>query len=202
MPGWRFAHSGGLETYSHVAGFTPEALEATLRTQIELGWGRLDMAAAALAYRAETARELDALGAEVEAWKPIPGQRLAGERIGRRIQILARRLYPAQMGELDVKPPQAPVLAGAVAKRLGLDERSFLLFYAQSNLQAGLAAATRSMSLSPERAHEILVSLQPRLAEQVEAVRGDPTASLWAATPALDARAHQQHFLHTRLFQS
>ncbi|MCB9385219.1 MAG: hypothetical protein H6509_11430 [Bryobacterales bacterium] len=202
FPVGAFAHSGGLETYSHVAGFAPEALEATLAAQIELGWGRLDLAAATLAYRAATAQQLDALGAEVEAWKPITGQRLAGERIGRRMQILARRLFPAQMGELDVRPPQAPVVAGAIAERLGLDEGSFLLFYAQSNLQAGLAAATRSMALSPERAHEILVSLQPRLASQAEGVRSDPAASLWAATPALDARAHQQRFLHTRLFQS
>ena len=145
---------------------------------------------------------MDALGAEVEAWKPIPGQRLAGERVGRRMQILAKRLFPGEAGDLEVRPPQAPVVAGALARRLGLEEEPFALFYGHSCLAASLAAATRSMALSPERAHQILVALQPRLAEQVEEVRSDPAASLYAATPALDLRAHQQGFLHTRLFQS
>ena len=202
FPVGAFAHSGGLETYSHLDGFDPGALESLLRAHIDLGWGRLDLAAAALSYRAETARELDRLAAEVEAWKPIPGQRLAGERLGRRMQILARRLHPGLMADLAVKPPQAPIVAGGVARRLGLDERSFLLFYAQSTLTASLAAATRSMPLSPERAHEILVDLQPRLAGRVEAILADPEASFYAATSGLDLRAHQQFFLHTRLFQS
>jgi urease accessory protein len=202
FPVGAFAHSGGLETYSHVAGFDPGELRDLLLAQIRLGWGRLDLAAAALAFRTRDDAELSRLGAELQAWKPIPGQRLAGERIGRRMLILAKRLYPDLTGRLDIQPPQAPVVAGALARRLGLEERMFLLFYAQSSLTAALAAATRSMPLSPERAHQTLVELQPRLAEQVELVSADPAAAMFAATPALDLRAHQQAFLHTRLFQS
>ena len=202
FPVGAFAHSGGIETYAQRPEFGPDELEELLRSQIRLGWGRLDLAAAMLAFRAENGAELDTLGAEVQAWKPIAGQRLAGERVGRRMQILARRLQPHLVADLDVRPPQAPVVAGALARRLGLEERSFLLFFAQSNLTASLAAATRSMALSPERAHEILVALQPLLAEQVEAVLADPPGSLYSATPALDLHAHRQAFLHTRLFQS
>ena len=58
------------------------------------------------------------------------------------------------------------------------------------------------MTLSPERSQEILVALQPCLVEQLETVLADAEASLFAATPAHDMRAHQQAFLHTRLFQS
>jgi len=202
FPVGAFAHSGGIEAYAQLPGFGPDELEELLGTQTELGWGQLDLAAAVLAFRASGVERWNELGAEVEAWKPVPGQRLAGERVGRRMQILARRLHPELAADLNIKPPQAPVVAGALAKRLGLEERSFSLFYAQSNLTAALAAATRSMALSPERAHEILVSLQPRLARRVEAVLREPEESLFAATPALDVRAHQQAFLHTRLFQS
>jgi urease accessory protein len=250
FPVGAFAHSGGIEAYAQLEGFGPEALEELLLTQIRLGWGRLDLAAAALSYRAgrncrstasanrappamagsgasivagagpwhschgsvrngracslgaEEKREWDALAAEVEAWKPVPGQRLAGERVGRRMQILAKRLFPAEIGDLDVQPPQAPVVAGAIARRLGLEEKVFLLFYAHSNLMASLAAATRSMALSPERAHQILVALQPSVAAQVERVFVEPMQSLYAATPGIDLRAHEQAFLHTRLFQS
>lgn len=202
FPVGTFAHSGGLETYAHLDGFGPDRLESLLRTQVRLGWGRLDLAAAILAHRAPNAEALNRLAAEVEAWKPIPGQRLAGERVGRRMQVLARRLYPGQTGELDIRPPQAPVVSGALAKRLGLGESAFGVFFAGANLTAALAAATRSMALSPERAQEILTALQPEVAVQVERVRAAPEASLYSATPAHDLRAHQQGYLHTRLFQS
>jgi urease accessory protein len=198
-----FAHSGGIESYANVPDFGPEQLCELLETQIHLGWGRLDLAAAALSWKSGTKPEaLNRLAAEVQAWKPIPGQRLAGERVGRRMQVLAKRLFPAEMRGLDVQPPQAPVVAGALACRLRITQQDFLLFYAHSNLMAALAAATRSMTISPERAHEILVFLQPKLAKQVELVLSDPQASLFAATPAHDLRSHQQAFLHTRLFQS
>jgi len=202
FPVGAFVHSGGIEAYAHVEGFGPDELEALLGTQIALGWGKLDLATAILAHRAEDNERLDALAAEVEAWKAIPGQRLAGERVGRRMQVLARRLFPEQAGTLNVQPPQAPVIAGALAQRLGLDEEPFAVFYAGSTLTAALAASTRSMMLSPERAQEIAVALQPALAERVRKVRAGAEASLYAATPAADLRAHQQAFLHTRLFQS
>ncbi len=202
FPVGAFAHSGGIETYAQLEGFGPGQLEELLEAQIRLGWGRLDLAAAALAWSANDAEELNRIAAEVEAWKPIPGQRLAAERIGRRMQMLARRLFPAEAGSLDVQPPQAPVVAGALARRLGLAQKPFLLVYGNSTLTAALAASTRSMPLSPERAQEILVALQPRIAAQTEAVLAAPNESLYAATPALDLRSHQQAFLHTRLFQS
>jgi len=203
FPVGAFAHSGGVETYAQLEGFGPDQLEQLLATQIDLGWGRLDLAAAALGWRAAyDAAELDRLGREVEAWKPIPGQRLAGERVGRRMQVLAARLFPSEAAGLMIRPPQAPVVAGALARRLGLELEPSVLFFAGSTLAASLAAATRSMALSPERAQEISVALQPRLASQVQEILDDPEASLYAATPAHDIRAHQQGFLHTRLFQS
>ncbi len=203
FPVGAFAHSGGIETYANSSEFGPYELTELLRNQIDLGWGRLDLAAATLAWRA--ARDpgrLSELGTEVSAWKPIPGQRLAGERIGRRMQVLASRLFGNLIGPLRVQPPQAPVVAGALAGRLGAEEQPFLLFYAHSTLTAALASATRSMTLSPERSQEILIALQPRLIARVEDVIADPQASLFAATPAHDMRSHQQEFLHTRLFQS
>ena len=203
FPVGTFAHSGGIETYANLEGFGPDQLHDLLLTQIRYGWGRLDLAASVMAWEQSfDEHALNALGGEVEAWKPIPGQRLAGLRVGRRTQALARRLYPKEMDGLDVRPPQVAVVAGAVARRLELERGPFTLFYAGSNLTAALAAATRSMSLSPERAQEISVALQPVVVQQVDMVLDDPEASLFAATPAHDLRAHQQAFLHTRLFQS
>ena len=58
------------------------------------------------------------------------------------------------------------------------------------------------MPLSPEQAQEILITLQPQLSQAITRVLTDPKASFFSATPAIDLRAHQQAYLHTRLFQS
>ena len=51
FPVGAFAHSGGIETYAALGGGLPE-LREVLRGQIELGWGRSELAAAHLAWRA------------------------------------------------------------------------------------------------------------------------------------------------------
>ena len=58
------------------------------------------------------------------------------------------------------------------------------------------------MPLGPERAQEILVSLQPIAAAACTRAARDPRANLWSATPGLDLAAHRQTHLRTRLFQS
>ena len=50
FPVGAFAHSGGVETYAALGGSVPE-LRQILRAQIELGWGRSDVAAAYLAWQ-------------------------------------------------------------------------------------------------------------------------------------------------------
>jgi len=208
FPVGAFAFSGGLETYAQLADdltarFDKEALAELLLHEIELGWGRLDVAAACLAWRHHLEPDkLDRLGREVEAFKVIPGQRLTSLRLGRRWIAMARRLFPRQMARLRLTRPHQSVVCGAIAATLDLPETGSLLAFAQSSLAASLSAATRAMALSPEQAQEIVIGLQPALIDAVERVRRDPEASLFAATPALDIRAHQQYLLHTRLFQS
>jgi urease accessory protein len=204
-----FAFSGGLETYSQLpdsaaARFDKEALAELLLHEIALGWGRLDLAAACLAWRHHGEPDaLERLAREVEAFKVIPGQRWMSLRLGRRWMTLAKRLFPLPMARLPAMPrPHQSVVCGAIAAALELPEAESLLAFAQASLTASLSAATRAMALSPEQAHEIVIGLQPALIDAVERVRRDPEASLFAATPALDIRAHQQLFLHTRLFQS
>jgi urease accessory protein len=208
FPVGAFAFSGGLESYAQLAdrpaaGFDREALAELLSHEIELGWGRLDLAAACLAWRHyDEPGELERLAREVEAFKVIPGQRLMSLRLGRRWIAIAGRLFPRQTACLRLPTPHHSVVCGAVAAALDLPEREFLLAFAQSSLTASLSAATRAMALSPEQAQEIMIGLQPAMIEAVERVRRDPEASLFAAMPALDIRAHQQFLLHTRLFQS
>lgn len=202
FPVGSFAHSGGLETYAHLGVRAPE-LRELLANQIELGWGRLDLPAASLAWRQSLEpAALDALGARLDAWKTIPAARRASLRLGQRTLALARRLYPEAALGLALPRPHQAVVAGALGRRLAIPPRPLLLGFGQTTLTASLAAATRCMPLSPGEAQELLVALQPVLARAVEQALDDPRGAFFSSTPALDIRSHQQASLGTRLFQS
>lgn len=197
-----FAHSAGLETYAHL-GVGAAELRELLTNQLEMGSGRLDLAAAGIAWRqAQAPDALEALAQHVDAWKVIPSLRQASLGLGRRTLLLARRLFPDATGTLQIAHPHQSVVIGALGRRLQIPPRPLLLGFGQAALTASLAAATRCMPLSPGQAQECLVGLQPALIRVVDEVLEDPDSAFFAATPALDIRGHQQGSLSTRLFQS
>jgi urease accessory protein len=205
FPVGAFAHSGGLETYAAEGAELPQ-LREVLQNQIELGWGRGELAAACLAWRAGTdaasLRALNDLAARVHAFKTIPATRDTSIRLGHRTLTLVRRLYPDPVSGLDVRPTHHAVVIGAVGRRLGLELAPLLIAFAQSLAGGTLAAATRCMPVSPAQAQTLLVEIHDDLVAAVARVQRDPEDGLFTCTPALDIRAYHQAFLHTRLFQS
>jgi urease accessory protein len=205
FPVGAFAHSGGLETYGQ-SGAGPDTLRELMTSQVTLGWGRSEMAAACLAWSAagagDAADQLTRLSVRTGAAKVIPGVRETSIRLGRRTLTLLRRLHPELLAGLDVDPPHHAVIVGAAGRRLGLPRRELLLAYAHSLLSGALAAATRCMPVSPAQAQTLIVELQPLLADAVDRAIDAPGDRLFTCTPALDVRCHQQVLLHTRLFQS
>lgn len=198
-----FAHSGGLETYAALGGSLPE-LRQVLAAQIALGWGRSELGAAGLAWRAagadDPARDLDRLAQTLDAVKVVPAVRDLSIGLGRRTADLLRRLYPGVAPDLE--RPHHALIVGAAGRRLGIDVRPLLLAFAQSLATSTLAAAVRCMPVSSVQAQEVLVEAQPRISGAVERALADPEACLLTCTPALDIRSHQQGHLRTRLFQS
>lgn len=203
FPVGAYAHSNGLEAYAQ-DGLAIDGLAGWLDTQLAYGFGRLDLAALALAWQATSAADLAALDGEVTAWKSVPGLRATSLALGRRTHGLAARLWPDRLAALAGPVAQAhhPVVLGAWSRALDLPLRPTLLAGAQGAVAAALAAATRCMPLGPERAQALLVALQPAIARAVATVLDDPDASLWAATPGADLHALRQATLTTRLFQS
>jgi urease accessory protein len=227
FPVGAFAHSGGIETYAALgAGLTE--LREILLGQIELGWGRSELGAAHLAWRATDpqatdqhrptqsgtatdhhrptqkgtvdAAALESLSRQLDALKVVPSVRNASLKLGRRALDLLRRLYPDEC--LDIPATHHSVVVGAAGRRLGVDARSLLVAYAQNLAMGTLASAIRCMPVSPAQAQEILIASHGPLARAVEGALADPLGSLFTCTPALDIRSHQQAFLPTRLFQS
>jgi len=204
FPVGAFAHSGGVETYAALGGGLAE-LRDILEAQVALGWGRSDLAAACLTWRAAHHTKngdspLASYGQRLDAMKVVPAVRNASIGLGRRTLELLRRLYPEAAVEID--PPHHAIVVGAAAARLGIDARDLLLAYAQSLAMGTLAAALRCMPVAPAQAQALLADLHPELARAVERVLEDPEACLFTCTPALDLRSHQQASLRTRLFQS
>ena len=197
-----FAHSSGLETYAQ-KGLDNLGLTSLLDAQIKVGWGRLDLAATALAWDTVNAATVESLCLELSAWKVIPGLRRSSLSLGRRLLELAIRLFPGIAEDLlQLEAPHQAIIFGALGKRLGIEQRALVLAFGHNTLLSSLSAATRCMSLSPEKAQEILISLQPQLRQAITHVLANPRASFFSATPAIDLRAHQQAYLRTRLFQS
>jgi len=209
FPVGAFAHSGGVETYASLGGSLQE-LRQILHAQIELGWGRSELAAACLAWRAvdaepwppkpEGRRRLDRLAQTLDALKVVPSIRDTSIGLGRRTLDLVRRLYPD--AAFEVARPHHAIVIGAAARRLGVDARDLLLAFAQSLAMGTLTAGIRCMPVSPVQAQQLLVEAHPRISLAVERAIEDPDGSLFTCTPALDVRSHQQAHLHTRLFQS
>jgi urease accessory protein len=202
FPVGAFAHSGGVETYAALGGSVPE-LRQILAAQIELGWGRSELAGAFLAWHADgsgPSGALDELAALMDALKVMPSARAMSLGLGRRTRDLLVRIYPH--AAVDVTPPHHAVVVGAAGRRLGVEVRDLLLAYGQSLAVGTLTAAMRCMPVSPAQAQELLVEFHPGLGRAVDRAIADPEGSLFTATPALDIRCHQQAHLQTRLFQS
>lgn len=198
-----FAHSGGVETYATLGGSLPE-LREVLEAQIALGWGRSELGAACLAWRAagseDSARDLDRMARTLDALKVVPAVRDMSLGLGRRTADLLRRLYPGVAPDLE--RPHHALIIGTAGRRLGVAERPLLLAFAQSLATGTLSAGVRCMPVSSVQAQEVLIEAQPRIAAAVERALADPEACLFTCTPMLDIRSHQQAHLHTRLFQS
>ncbi len=198
-----FAHSNGLERSAEL-GMTPESLEAWLRVQLRLGFGRLDLAGLALAYLAPDERDLADLADALDAWKSVPSLRATSLALGRRTLALARRVWPGEVARLQLEPERChhALVTGQLARALDLPLRPSALAFAQGSVAAALAAATRCLPLGPERAQALLAALQGDVSDAVERVLADPRGSLWSATPAADLRAAEQPRMTSRMFES
>lgn len=203
FPVGAFAHSGGLETYAARGGSLAEVRQV-LRAQIQLGWGRSELAAAWLAWHAagdppDIAR-LDHLGVTLDAVKVVPAIREMSLGLGRRTFELLRRLHPARVPH--VRHPHHAIVIGAAGRCLDIEPRALLLAFGHSLAAGTLAAAVRCMPIGPAQAQAALIEVQPQLSAAVTRAIADPEGSLFTCTPALDLRSHQQASLHTRLFQT
>ncbi|PIQ24794.1 hypothetical protein COW36_23775 [bacterium (Candidatus Blackallbacteria) CG17_big_fil_post_rev_8_21_14_2_50_48_46] len=189
-----FAHSNGLEAYTTEPP-TPDFLLALLENHLRQGGLWLELSALSLVYRGD---DPETLSAEISAWKSTPGAYLSSLALGKRLKKMALRFWKKDLPKLTA--PHFCLLIACLGQALELPQAELAAAYAQNQLQGMLSACTRCLAFSPEQAQEILIQLQPSIAETVPRSLEQPF--LRAGMPALDLRGHQQQYLYSRLFQS
>lgn len=174
LPVGRFVHSHGLEAWlaAHPDA-PPERLAELVEAVVCEGVAPLDGAFAAQAHRAGGLDELCALDARLTARKLAPAARAASQAPGRQLAALAPQLAPddalvaafAARVRTRETDGNLAVVAGTLARALGVDERDAVLVELRGAASALTSAAVRLGALAPTRAQTILAQVAPALAD-------------------------------------
>jgi urease accessory protein len=195
-----YAFSDGLEAYVQQGRIRSAAeLRQWLAGQLQLGWGRLDLPAAALAWQAwpnpAACIELDQY---LTAAKAVAGPREASLRVGAHLARSLQVLYP----DIWLPVSHHAVVFGAAARALGVAQPDALAALASQWLMGKATAATRLFSIGGLEVQGVVHSLEEELAQAVQAAGQTLLSELGSFSPGLDLAAHAQRSLSVRLFQS
>jgi urease accessory protein len=207
LPIGRFVHSHGLEAWlaAHAEAGELE-LEVLVRSVILEGVGPLDGAAVALAHRCGSLGELRELDRTVSARKTLAPARTGSHTCGRQLAGLAPTLTDdvlilelvaaIRRGDLD---GNLAVVAGTLARALGIDEREAVLLELRGAMTSLLSSAIRLGRLGPIAAQTMALRLSPALVAACEAARVTPVDQLYSSTVELDvaALAHRRRDART-----
>ena len=173
LPIGRFVHSHGLEAWlaAH-PGATDDALAELVEATVCEGVAPLDGAVVAHAHRCTALAPLLALDRRLTARKLTPAARAASLSCGRRLAALAPRLAPGDPLVADLcarvrargADGNLAVVAGTLARALGVPARDAVLVELRGAASALLSAAVRLDALAPTRAQVILAGAAPALA--------------------------------------
>ena len=206
FPGGGYAFSDGLETYtqSRKVRSSTDLLEL-LTTQLEQGWGRVDLVGCALAWYntdSDDAPALERLNMYLNALKVVEGPRRASLKMGVTLLRSARVLWP-QLEEVWLPASSHHALVfGTLAHGLGIPQRDLLKGLCSSYLLGKCTSATRLFSLGGLEAQKVVSLLEPRVESAVEFALEATLEDLGGFTPGLDWAAAVQQTLELRLFQS
>lgn len=209
LPIGRFVHSHGLEAWlaAH-PGATAEQLAELVEATVCEGVAPLDGAVVAHAHRCNAIGPLLDLDRRIGARKLTPSARAASLSCGRQLAALAPRLAPddALVAELCARvraretEGNLAVVAGVLARALGIPERDAVLVELRGAASALLSAAVRLDALAPTQAQVVLARLAPALAAAAERALDRPVDRLASTAPELELHALAHARADVRLF--
>lgn len=204
LPVGGHVHSGGLEP-ALLGGLRPDEIPAFLQTRLHTTT-RLDAAAAALACRSgRDSTSLKTLGAAWCARTPSPVARNASLALGRGVQRLLYRLWPAEAATAalaDVPEPYRPLAVGALCAAAGLEPHDTALLICHDDVQSMTSAALKLAPMDPAEAtswtlaaHSIMAAVA---AETARITDPDDLPALAAPLAECWIQQHAEH--ERRLF--
>jgi urease accessory protein len=210
LPIGGFSYSEGLEAAIEAGCIVDAAsAEVWLIDQLELAFGRADLAIVAAAHRAWADHDLPritALNAWVVQTRESSEMRQQTEQMGRSLQIWLKQRQPddprvAQLGTLRPAPTW-PMAAALAACHSGAPLRAALLALAFGWAENMVQAALKAMPLGQSAGQRMLAALNAAIPAVVDAAIALPEDRRQAYTPMLAILSAQHEAQYSRLFRS
>ena len=198
------AHSFGLESLADAGLLSTDNLQAFLEDYV-LEVGGLE---AAYCARSTTVTDLSAWfgwNLELAARKPARESREASAAMGKRFLDLAARLTESDLLREAADRASEVHLApcfGLTAGVMGVHPELAAASFLQQSLTTLISCCQRLLPLGQTRAHEILWSLKPAIADAARLASHAIPNDIFCFTPLLDVASARHPRLHTRLFIS
>jgi len=213
FPTGAFNHSYGFETWIDDGSVANgPSFEEACRDWLIYGLDRCDGAAAALAYRAAIANDIDALiwlDHRVAAIKLARETREASAKTGRALLAAFRDIF-----EIDALSPffaaiedgrceghQATIF-GIGAAALDIGEQDAVMAFLQTGLSNLVGVASRIIPLGQVESQRIILNAAPLLVEATDLARSTAVDELSSSTVALDIAGMHHERLYSRLCMS
>jgi urease accessory protein len=198
------AHSFGLESLADAGLLSTDNLQAFLEDYVQ------EVGVLEAAYCARSASEPDLASwflwnLELAARKPARESREASAAMGKRFLDLAARLTESDLLREALDHADEAHLApcfGLAAGVMGVDAEFASASFLQQSLTTLISCCQRLLPLGQTRAHEILWSLKPAIADAARLASHTIPHDVFSFSPLLDVASARHPRLHTRLFIS
>jgi urease accessory protein len=198
------AHSFGLESLADAGLLNTENLELFLQDYVQ----EVGVLEAAYCARSATRPELSTWfgwNLELAARKPARESRDASAAMGKRFLDLAAGLSNSDLlreaADHTAEVHLAPCF-GLTAGAIGVEPELAAAVFLQQSMTTLISCCQRLLPLGQTRAHEILWSLKPAIAEAARLGVCTHPSAVFCFTPLLDLASARHPGLHTRLFIS
>jgi urease accessory protein len=200
LPIGSYAHSGGLETYVQEGVVCDrESAGRWVRDILSTSVAYTDAALVALAYKgvddAGRIGELDRLCEAVKAPREI---REASRMLGRRLW----KIFEKKMDGVLGGPVHYPVVFGCCAASMGIGLKETLTGFFYTTAAGMVTNCVKLVPLGQQDGQELLMGLQPLIAELAERGLEPEEEMVGLCCTALDIRCMRHEGLYSRLYMS
>jgi urease accessory protein len=203
FPNGTYGYSDGLEYYIHSKKIQNTFdLYTFLESELQLGWGKVDLLACALVLRGEP---LERVAQRLNLVKLVESSRQSSLNTGNRLKKSASsvfKLMPTALEKLPLHLTHGSVVFAEFARSSGCSFAFCLQAYGHAWLMNRISAATRLCLLGGLEAQTTAHKLHPALERAIAQSLVLDLDQLYSFTPALEMGLVHHAALEIKLFQT